>query len=680
MSELEVMQAEELDSYLNMRQAGLKSPRPGALPQGEIDLLEGLLALKARTRPDPIFAAELENRLMAQARRRLPHGRRSSSAPQRLWGLLSGTPHGAPTHLRPAGIYLAGALALVAVVLLALSLWPKLQPPSGAAVANEPSAVPSETAPSRPAPTPGETPSAAPPSPAAEAGEPAPTVEAPVEEPAVPLPPRPAEAPLLPRLAEQAGSGFGGGGRSGEVAPPDVSFSLNTTLPPGPDQITVYAQTPALLTLSAVEEMSTRWGVDGTVYMPLWMTTLGTPEAFERLDYAVIDDPVRLYFEGTELLRYWDWEVAPAHGGRWAPPEHLPPVAEAVATAEQFLADRGLLQPSYQIDAEAYAETGSLSFLVLVDDTWTVTTPFAQVTISPDGRIGHVTYRTSDLEPLAAYPILSAQQAWELVGTDDTDGRFWYEVEALSWAGPLRDLGAWNPRFWARQYQVGQQVDLFGPLFILYPTDPAASPHVMMNDLVLAGGDLGSLAETYQGLVEATMDAEAQVHVWGEIRDGGGYRVLQVAGWDSSAALPRVWSGTIWRQGDGGLLLADDGLIYTLPDVPADVVDGMTVFINGGQVGETLEWSIIQEQPAEMVPPRPAGAQVLAAVEQVELVYFSASSSDLSAEAYADWGRRSVQPAWRFSGHTDQGIAFAVYVQAVDETYLLSQSAAGSQQ
>jgi len=35
-----------------------------------------------------------------------------------------------------------------------------------------------------------------------------------------------------------------------------------------------------------------------------------------------------------------------------------------------------------------------------------------------------------------------------------------------------------------------------------------------------------------------------------------------------------------------------------------------------------------------------------------------------------DWGYRAPQPAYRFSGHTEQGYGFLVYVQAVENAYL----------
>jgi hypothetical protein len=680
MDELERIQAEQLDGYLTERLSGRQAGRPKAVPAAEVDLLEGLLALSERVQPDPTFAKELENRLTGEARRRSASRRTQPSGSSWLRGVISGrTDRGARVNTR-IGVYVAGGLALVAILLVALIVWTQVSPPAQEGVAEVLSPIPSEGAPGGPTPVPTEMGAVIEPSPTPTVRvQPVPTDEGPVAAPTVVPPPRPEAPPMLPRLAAQVSTGFGGGGGGGETAPPEITFSLDTSLPQGPDQVMVYAQTPELLTVAAVREIAGRWGLGGEVYMPLWMTAVGVPDAFQRLDYIAVDEPRRLYFEGTELLHYWDRSVAPAYGGRWSPPESLPPVEEGVAIAEGFLRERDLLQMPYQVVAWGYEDSGTLSFYRVLDPGRTLVRPFAQVTISPDGRVGNVTYHPFDLQSLGEYAILSAEEAWSLVASGESGGRVWYEVEALSWSGPQRDLRAWNPPFWAREYPLGQPVDLFGPLSIVYAAQPGGSPHVVMNDLVLAGDDISALVQAYQAQVESTMDTETPIHVWGEVGDAGGYRVLQVAGWESAAGLTAIWSGTVGRQGDLGLLLTGDGLSFTLPDLPADLPDGAAVFVSGGQMGERLEWSIIQAQPAEMNPMPPGGAQsteVLAAVEGVELVYFASSPGELAPESYADWSYRSVQPAWRFSGQTDGGIRFAVYVQAVVEARLLPASSA----
>ena len=79
-----------------------------------------------------------------------------------------------------------------------------------------------------------------------------------------------------------------------------------------------------------------------------------------------------------------------------------------------------------------------------------------------------------------------------------------------------------------------------------------------------------------------------------------------------------------------------------------------------------------QYQPQSMTPPV-IEEQVssteprLATVEKIELVYIT---EDPRNGASAEGGPFYVQPAWRFTGHTNTGQGFEVLVQALDPTYL----------
>jgi hypothetical protein len=121
--------------------------------------------------------------------------------------------------------------------------------------------------------------------------------------------------------------------------------------------------------------------------------------------------------------------------------------------------------------------------------------------------------------------------------------------------------------------------------------------------------------------------------------------------------------------------LTDDGLTVELPDLPADLAAGTPVYVSGNLWDGWLEWFIIQEHPADegwMPTTEPLPAEIQASVEWIELVYLFGSLSNLTPEQYADPDYRSVQPVWRFSGHTDQGQTFEVLVQAVADSYLFA--------
>ena len=186
MDELERMQAEELDVYLTARLSGTQARRPKAVPAAEVDLLEGLLAFTAEGQPDPTFARELEHRLAGQARRRSAPGRTQPSEPRWLRGALSGTPdRGVRVNTR-IGIYVAGALALAAILFVALVALTQMGPPLGEGIAQAPSPTVSAGIVSGPTPAPTATPAVIEPGPTpAVTAESPPTDEPPVMVPTV---------------------------------------------------------------------------------------------------------------------------------------------------------------------------------------------------------------------------------------------------------------------------------------------------------------------------------------------------------------------------------------------------------------------------------------------------------------------------------------------------------------
>ena len=672
--------ADELDAYLTQRQSGNPAPRPATMSADEAAFLEDLLALAEAHRPDPAFAGELEDLLRERMRRR-PSGT--------LRRMIAGDSEtGAPMNKKLYS-YLAGALALVIIIgvgFIALSRAGVLAGPEVAVqtpveasptAAEEPSGAVSvtATAPEAAIQTPAE-------------ASPTPTEEQPTEWPVATPPPWPEEPPLLPSLAMLMGGGYGGGGPSAYV-PPEVTLVLGAALPEGPERATVYAQVPEVLTLAHIEEEAARWGLDGRVDAPHPAPEMESTGEFARLYGSVVDLPQQLSFLGTEVLIYTD-DSAFRHPsvGHWYPWGSPPPEEQGIATAEQFLRERGLLQEPYEVAAGYYRWSGGILFYRILDSGETLVGPFAYVTISPDGRVAQVTYQPFDLDSLGDYPIISAQEAWDMVVAGAPAERLWVNIPTTALAADPRLA---NPRFWMRTYQAGERVDLAGPVGVLEFADGEA-PYVLVDGVVLTGDNLQALVEDYEGVRDASLDTEAPMHVWGQVQDADGYQVMQVEGWETltvdsqqgwmtGPGAPYLWTGTIRREDDQGvlvtspLMIAGGGRTLQMPDLPSDLDDGTEVYVEGILLGDTLSWRRIQEHAADegAVPPPPPAA-VQATVEQVALIYYASPLEHLAQESlYANFGTRSVQPVWRFRGHTDQGAAFEIYVQAVADNYLLGE-------
>jgi hypothetical protein len=109
-------------------------------------------------------------------------------------------------------------------------------------------------------------------------------------------------------------------------------------------------------------------------------------------------------------------------------------------------------------------------------------------------------------------------------------------------------------------------------------------------------------------------------------------------------------------------------MTFELPNLPAELATGTVVYVQGGLVGETIEWSRIQVRPADetMVPP---SAPVQAIVNQVELIYLAPQTSLISQTATPE-ELRVLMPVWSIRGQLDNGASFEIWVQAISPEYL----------
>lgn len=642
----EQIQAEELDAYLTQLQSGRRPPRPAGLPADEGALLEGLLALVEAQQPDPDYAAELENRLKAAARRRLPAERVRSWWPKWLQELFRVEGRGVKDVNVRVVAYALGAVALVALLFVAVAVLLPGERPDDRDDVVRVTMTPSTGGQGEMTEAP-----------------PASDSQTAIETPAVTPIPVPQGPPLLPPLYAVVEGGFGGGGQGGGNISPETTFVLQATLPESPEQVPAYVQRePAPLTRQEVEQMAARLGLEGLVYVP-------RPDGAESQTYVALDEPRRMWFHGSWLL--YEDRGRPDYG---YPPQGAPDPDQSIERAVQFLETAGLLETPYQV----LSTTNTIMLHRTLGSGWVVSEPFARVVFGPDGEVSSVSYERFDLAEVGNYPILSAREAWEILSAPEPGARVWYDRYTGAGGLPWGDWGDWaryNPRFWSREYTIGQRAHLFGGLEILYPVEAGGTLHVTMRELVLSG-DLQPLAEAYQALVDSAGVVDVPIAVWGVVQDAGGYRTLQVEGWqveewqDSALSLPYNWTGTVQR-GEPDLLLVDGGRTVAIADLPADLADGTGVFVTGGEVDGVLEWCSIQESLVDgglPTGPAPQPARVEATVEQVDLIYLIPRANYVPAGF--DWGYRAPQPVWRFRGHTDQGSGFVVYVQAVEDAYL----------
>ncbi|MDI7275309.1 MAG: hypothetical protein QME94_04975, partial [Anaerolineae bacterium] len=430
----------------------------------------------------------------------------------------------------------------------------------------------------------------------------------------------------LPPLAALVGASGGGGGAG------PARYELGASLPESPGQMTIYqVVAPAAPTEAEVTQMAGRLGMQ--------------PRLYEGP--SVFDGPRELVFEpGGSAFHYRDARYSNYHNGHWYPAGTPLSAGESVASARSFLEGHGLLGFPFEALAPRFAG-GAVDFLRVLEGRWLVLPAAVSVEVSPGGEVGDLTCRRQELLPAGEFAMISAEEAWELAGAGRPGDRVWYRTYPPTHC---------NPRYWARAYRDGQRADLFGTPAVSLPLDRSLGPRVALNEVLLSG-DLQSLVEHAQS--QRAQEKPVWVHVWGEVHESGGVRSLSVEGWEALASEPTVYVGRVLRQAGGASLQTADDRLLPLADLPADLVDGATVYVEGGEVQGQLEWTLIQASAPDgeaCAPGAPAG-EALATVERVDLVYFVPATGE-AGPAYA-------QPVWRFAGRMDGGLLFEVWVQAV---------------
>ena len=620
----------ELEAYLAARQRG-EEPAAGeaGFPTG---LAGELLELAQQTHPDAAFAARLEGRLRraaASAPRRQAESSLSGSL-QALWQNLT-QPERKTAMKRLIAFTLAGML-LVAILFISLQLFVIQSAPPELALVTPATqtAAPAITTPGA------ETPASATP-------EAAPTLP----EVAVNFTPQPvpAQPPALPALAQSSALGYGGSG--GGSLPEGMPVSLATELPTGPAEVTAYYRlenTP--LTMAEASQLAAQWGLEPQLYLPLWMLEV-TPEQIERSYYAI--DGMQMLSIWNGELSYSDLAIFPSYEGHQYPQSGLPPAEQAVAAAAQYLTERGLLDYPYQADLSGYAY-GRVNFYRLLDGL-RIDYPAAYARVNPQGQVGSAWTNRAEYQPVGSYPVISAQQAWELLLAGEPSERL-----RVSYY-PAQDQ---NPQYWGRVYPAGESAHLFGRPVFLPAAELGAAPYIQLNNLILAG-DLSGLAAYVQS-------NQGYLHVWGEVQEVDGTRQLVVNGWEAFDEFSGYFNGTVRRTAEGDLLELEDGRMLRLPGLPADVPADTPLYAQGGLVGDTLEWFILQVHVASEGQMPPDLSQATAVIDQVELVYLIAGLDNLPPEQALDPAYRMLLPAWRFSGRltTAEGMemVYRAYVGA----------------
>lgn len=650
--------ADELDAFLTAALSGQPLPMPEEALSDEARLAADLIHLAATAEPDPAFLAGLEAQL-AYAGRAASRRAAGNQTPERpsFWQKLISLVKEDVAMKRTVLAF--GAVA--AVVLFAVILWAGFgnQGNEPGAIAVVSSATPGlETA-------------------------------------------APDALPTLPALtAGGVGLGMGGGGVETTTAQMEgdtsmiarpftdifsgTNFVLNTTLPVEPTTAVVERLDFASFGPAEAEAFAAQFGFSGPVYMqeiPQFPT-----EPIEGIEPMPMPEiPASYYaFDGPRIL---NMQASGAfYSDRSAVFENSPglPYSEAGPIAEAFLRERGLLNFPYEM-RQGFGN--SVSFVRLVDGQ-----PVSQseifVQVGSNGQVAYVSLQPlSTLTSVGTYPLRSAEDAWQLlqsgVGNQNIPHMFVPNPEADILPAATEPAVVIS-RYWSRTYQPGEEVHFKVMPGVYRPASGDGTPLIKILDFDLRGSDsdLRAIAE----------QVSQTIHVWGTV--GPEANSIELSGWEVASIEEMPYpAGTIERAGDQVLLHTELGETYILPNAPADLPDGLSVYVfawgsrDAGLAYPVLDWQDISENvvypepeivdpPVEepMIDPFVPFTIQQVTINQVTLAYYYTVLMDQPLTDTPIFDPNTppalMQPVWKFTGMTDTNETVEFYVPAVAPEYL----------
>ncbi|MEW5956613.1 MAG: LysM peptidoglycan-binding domain-containing protein [Chloroflexota bacterium] len=395
------------------------------------------------------------------------------------------------------------------------------------------------------------------------------------------------------------------------VSPAPAEFVLNASLPAAPEHLTVYRQATGSPRLADARQLADTLGLHGEFYVQQ-----ASPAEVEAGE-PVASLPVYVLFDGARQLAvsaggvYYRDVLGPL-----AFDPVISPTLSVAAAAEDFLDRHPLLDVPYRLEPEINGNV--LRFTPLIDDR-PVLYAGMEVAFEYEGRVAQLTSYPLHLEPVGRYPVISAQEAVQLLLSNQPD----HQIYTLRFSDPEPPPGPFNTpmlpaptggsfRLLIPEYQAGQEIHVYGLPRVFQPVEGGEPPRVEVNTWRLQG----PAAE-----LQAIAGKPAQpLHVWGRVQGGQSEQIIRLSGWEK-ASPARFFRGRLLFREGLLLLRTDSRQTFVLAQPLVGLHNGQAVELYGHETdrGEgnypLLDWTALQlpivvtatveEEPPAALTPEP---------------------------------------------------------------------------
>lgn len=471
----------------------------------------------------------------------------------------------------------------------------------------------------------------------------------------------------------------------------DIELELATPLPASPQRMMLHRQAADPTTMEEAAAFAQQFGIQGNVF-PVGASLVAENE-HSRLEILRAQ---------KGYYHYWNFQTLPAR-------EILVDAVEAIRLAQHYLEQRSLLDFAHasplvlaQHEGEAVSSYRIL-FPQIVNGV-TIENAGVTVVVTKGGEVAEVKGRILHLEPVGQQPLLSGEAAYQVLQDPKAHQTIWIEVngkrESVVTQMDVRQLEA---PFLPSLYQPGSYAEIEGVLNVTVFQD--ASGLISYTQAFLAPAMCGPSLRLIGTKVDELASFDGyRVKISGLISSGNQNRLSLIVE-TYSRTHPReqavVLLGSLEKEQDLLLLRSPEGTNYalyrwcqTMPSLLTEYSNsawsGKNVLVRGILTGEqaagkypTVRIDQIHAgseiEELESVTPNiisrlarrpsvvPASISVLSGqghIEKADLILLAfplpSDFQDITIEPY-----RYLVPAYRFAGHTTDGLAFTIYVQAI---------------
>ena len=352
---------------------------------------------------------------------------------------------------------------------------------------------------------------------------------------------------------------------------PKARWTLVTSFPTPPATTGVYSAVSQPITADLALKTAEKMDFKGDIFEM-------NPQIPNNPIYYVVADTARVTFLGSTeqfIILPNNAQVMNSHGASI-------PFEEQKKIAEKYLQEHNLLNFPYEAkpgltNMDEVTFTRKLEDLPITQNG--ISNSSITATISREGKVSQIIYKTLSLKKIGDFPILPAADAWQRLTAGHLNGNFAYEIYRITQPALYQ--------YWQKTYKPGSPFDTYGNIETLKPVNQNQKSLLYLENYQMAGN------------IQGLENKSGPVHLIGQVEEeSNGKLILRVEKWEDSSYPEQAFTGKFEKKPEGVVFSTDEGKTYPVEEMPENLPEATTFVIDGFILPQTnsIYWLSIQAQ------------------------------------------------------------------------------------